>query len=136
MDQPGAGPTTPNEVIAGPQGPELRYSPGRIDPANAVFNASRKPLAAEFLFNGRRVIVVANHFNSKGGDDPLFGRFQPPVQNSRDPAERPGRRGRDDFVEQILAIDRKANVVIAGDLNDFQFASPLARLKAAACSEP
>ncbi|HET9665468.1 MAG TPA: Ig-like domain-containing protein, partial [Desertimonas sp.] len=105
VDKPGAGPTTPNEVIAGPQGPELRYSPGRIDPANAVFNSSRKPLAAEFLFNGRRVIVVANHFNSKGGDDPLFGRFQPPVQNSQ--AQRNGQADVvGDFVEQILAIDR------------------------------
>ena len=26
--------------------------------------------------------VVANHFNSKGGDDPLFGRFQPPIRGS------------------------------------------------------
>ena len=38
--------------------------------------ASRWPASsrstAETLF------VIANHFNSKGGDDPLFGRFQPP----------------------------------------------------------
>jgi predicted extracellular nuclease len=130
VDKPGAGPTTANEVIAGPQGPELRYSPGRIDPTNAAFNSSRKPLAAEFLFNGRRVIVVANHFNSKGGDDPLFGRFQPPVQRTQ--TQRNGQADVvGDFVEQILALDRKANVVVAGDLNDFQFASPLARLKAA-----
>jgi hypothetical protein len=130
VDKPGAGPTTANEVVAGPQGPELRYSPGRIDPTNAAFNSSRKPLAAEFLFNGRRVIVVANHFNSKGGDDPLFGRFQPPVQHTQ--TQRNGQADVvGDFVEQILAIDRRANVVVAGDLNDFQFASPLARLKAA-----
>jgi endonuclease/exonuclease/phosphatase family metal-dependent hydrolase len=130
VDKPGAGPTTANEVIAGPQGPELRYSPGRIDPTNAAFNSSRKPLAAEFLFNGRRVIVVANHFNSKGGDDPLMGRFQPPVQHTQ--TQRNGQADVvGDFVEQILAIDRKANVVVAGDLNDFQFSSPLARLKAA-----
>ena len=130
VDRPGAGPTTPNQVVSGPKGPELRYSPGRIDPANAAFTNSRKPLAAEFLFNGRRVIVVANHFNSKGGDDPLFGRFQPPVQVSQ--AQRNAQADVvGDFVEQILAIDRKANVVVAGDLNDFQFASPLARLKAA-----
>ena len=25
------------------------------------------------------MFVVANHWNSKGGDNPLFGRFQPPV---------------------------------------------------------
>ena len=27
---------------------------------------------------GRTIFVVGNHFNSKGGDEPLFGRFQPP----------------------------------------------------------
>jgi hypothetical protein len=130
VDKPGGGPTTPNQVVSGPQGPELLYSPGRIDPANPVFNSSRKPLAAEFLFNGHRVIVVANHFNSKGGDDPLFGRFQPPVQGSQ--TQRNGQANVvGGFVEQILALDRKANVVVAGDLNDFQFASPLLRLKAA-----
>ncbi|HET9666495.1 MAG TPA: endonuclease/exonuclease/phosphatase family protein, partial [Desertimonas sp.] len=130
VDKPGAGSTTPNEVVAGSQGPELRYSPGRIDPANPAFNNSRKPLAAEFMFNGRRVIVVANHFNSKGGDDPLFGRFQPPVQSSQ--TQRNGQADVvGDFVEQILALDDDANVVVAGDLNDFQFASPLERLKGA-----
>ena len=55
------------------------YNPGRIEPTDAAFTNSRKPLAGEFLFNGRRLFVIANHFNSKGGDDPLFGRFQPPV---------------------------------------------------------
>jgi uncharacterized protein len=130
VDKPGAGPTTANEVVAGAQGPELRYSPGRIDPANPAFNSSRKPLAGEFLFDGRRVIVIANHFNSKGGDDPLVGRFQPPVQHSQ--TQRNAQANVvGGFVEQILALDRKANVVVAGDLNDFQFSSPLERLKAA-----
>ena len=40
--------------------------------------ASRSP--AEFLWKGRTVFAIANHFNSKGGDDPLFGRLQPPVR--------------------------------------------------------
>ena len=44
-----------------------------------AFTASRKPLAGEFTYNGRKLFVVGNHFNSKGGDEPLFGRFQPPA---------------------------------------------------------
>ena len=28
------------------------------------------------------MFAIANHFNSKGGDQPLFGRFQPPVRSS------------------------------------------------------
>jgi hypothetical protein len=57
---------------------QLSASPGRIDPNNPAFNASRKPLAGEFVFNGRTVIAVVNHFNSKGGDNALMGRYQPP----------------------------------------------------------
>ena len=48
-------------------------SPGRIDPTSAAWNNSRKPLVGEFVFNDKTVFVVANHFNSKGGDQPLFG---------------------------------------------------------------
>ena len=50
--------------------------PGRL--ANA-FNASRRPLVGEFNFYGNTLFIIANHRNSKGGDDPLFGRFQPPT---------------------------------------------------------
>src|SRR5207244_13329213 len=57
-------------------------SPGRIDPNNSAFNTSRKPLAGEFLFNGHHLFVIANHFNSKGGDQPLEGHFQPPTRSS------------------------------------------------------
>ena len=49
---------------------------------NPVFNSSRKPLAGEFRYRGRPLFVVGNHFNSKGGDDPLFGRFQEPRRSS------------------------------------------------------
>ena len=60
-------------VVAGGSGPALTFSPGRLDPTSAAFDNSRKPLAGEFTFHGARLFVVANHFNSKGGDDPLFG---------------------------------------------------------------
>ena len=97
-----------------------RFSPGRIDPTNAAFNNSRKPLAGEFTYNGQRLFVIANHFNSKGGDQPLFGRFQPPTrvteaQRHQQAADRPRLR------RPILAADPDANVVVLGDLNDFEF---------------
>lgn len=108
----------------------LSLSPGRVDPTNPAFANSRKPLAGEFLIDGERVIVVANHMNSKGGDDPLFGRFQSPILSSEgqrlQQAEAVG-----SFVEAILAVDPAARVVVLGDLNDFEFSNPLARLKAA-----
>jgi len=72
-----------------------------VDPANPVFNDSRKPLAGEFGYRGKPLFVVGNHFNSKGGDDPVFGRFQEPRRSSelqrRGSATDPGdtTRGRD-----------------------------------------
>mgnify|MGYP001291917735 CR=1 FL=1 len=56
----------------------LSLNPGCIDPTNEAFTDSRKPLAAEFEFNGEQIIVIANHLNSKGGDDGLFGETYSP----------------------------------------------------------
>jgi predicted extracellular nuclease len=130
VDRPGGTPTTPNAVVETPNGAELLYSPGRIDPSNGAFTNSRKPLAAEFEFRGRRLFVIANHFNSKGGDDPLFGRFQPPVQHTQVQRLQQAQVVHD-FVDAIEAADSQANVVVAGDLNDFEFSTPLETLEGA-----
>jgi uncharacterized protein len=66
------------------------------------------------------VIVVANHFSSKGGDDPLFGRFQPPVQSSA-PKRHEQAASVNAFARQIVAAEQKANFVVLGDINDFEF---------------
>ena len=79
-----------------------------------MFNFSRKPLAAEFSYRGKPLFIVGNHFASKGGDDPIFGRFQEPRRSSElqrrgsatngDPVR--GQAGVvNNFVRQILAID-------------------------------
>ncbi|MEK8170316.1 endonuclease/exonuclease/phosphatase family protein [Streptomyces sp. M19] len=91
-DIPGGDATTPVTVGGGEGAVELSASPGRIDPANSAWNDSRKPLVGEFSFRGRPVFVVANHFNSKGGDQPWTAGSSPgPVLG--DPARRAGRRG-------------------------------------------
>lgn len=124
VERPGGGSTIATTVSNGANGPELSASPGRIDPTDSAFSNSRKPLVGEFLFNGNKVFVVGNHFNSKGGDDPLFGRFQPPEQVTLTQRRQQAQEVRD-FVNEILAIDPSANVVVAGDLNDFEFSTPL-----------
>jgi predicted extracellular nuclease len=127
-DRAGGTSTAAVTVIDNSGTPQLSFSPGRIDPANAAFDHSRKPLAGEFVFNGRRVFVIANHFNSKIGDQPLFGQFQPPARASE--AQRLQQaQVVHDFVQNILAVDADANVVVLGDLNDFDFSPPLATLK-------
>ena len=62
----------------------LSFSPGRIDPSETgAWTNGRKPLVGEFTYRGKTLFVIANHFNSKGGDDPLFGHFQPPSASPR-----------------------------------------------------
>ncbi|CAH1213921.1 hypothetical protein PAECIP111892_03931 [Paenibacillus auburnensis] len=109
----------------------LSLNPGRIDPLNGAFNDSRKPLAAEFTFQGNDVIVIANHFNSKGGDSYLFGATQPPAFSSE--VQRANiAKAVNGFVANVLKQNADANVVVLGDLNDFQFSNTLNLLKGSA----
>lgn len=106
----------------------LTLNPGRIDPTNDAFRSSRKSLAAQFDFNGEDVIVIANHFNSKGGDEPLFGRNQPPTLGSETQRLKIA-EVINGFVSDIESKNEDANVVVLGDLNDFEFSAPLQKLK-------
>ncbi len=127
VDKAGGGSTTPTGVTGSGAATHLTSNPGRIDPTNSAFTASRKPLAAEFMFGGERVFVIANHFNSKGGDDPLFGVRQPPVRSSE--TQRAAQaQVENDFVAAILAADPSANVVALGDINDFEFSNTMSIL--------
>jgi predicted extracellular nuclease len=120
IDRPGGTSTSETTVIAHPSGPQLSFSPGRVDPQDPAFANSRKPLAGEFRMRGEKVFVVVNHFASKGGDDPLFGRFQPP-QRSSEMQRHAQAQAVNDFVDSILAVDPRATVIVLGDINDFEF---------------
>ena len=124
VDRLGGGATTNTSLVNG----DLSASPGRLLDTNLAngnaFANSRKPLVGEFEFQGNRVIIVGNHFNSKGGDEPLFGRFQPPTLTSETQRNQQAQIVRQ-FVDDLLSADPKANVIVAGDLNDFQFSKPL-----------
>ena len=140
VDRPGGDSTTATTVTDAGGTAQLSFSPGRIDPTNAAWNSSRKPLAAEFLFNGQRLYVIANHFNSKGGDFPLTGRFQP--QTLPPAGLRPSEAQRHqqatieaDFVQRIRNVDASANVVVLGDLNDFEFSETIHILEAAGLTD-
>jgi predicted extracellular nuclease len=129
IDRPGGTPTGATSVVGTGADTRLSFSPGRIDPTNPAFTTSRKPLAGEFTFDGRHLFLIANHFNSKGGDQPLFGHFQPPAQVTV--AQRTQQaQVVHDFVASIEAADPDAGVVVLGDLNDFEFSQALGTLKA------
>jgi predicted extracellular nuclease len=129
VDRPGGDATTPVSVVKEHGKTHLSASPGRVDPANEAWASSRKPLAGEFVFKGRTVFVIANHFNSKGGDQPTHGRNQPPNRSSEVQRVEQATvlRG---FVDQILASDKHANIVVAGDINDYPFSPAVQTLTA------
>jgi hypothetical protein len=131
IDRPGGDATTPVHVVSTPSGPRLSISPGRIDPQNPAWSTPekvRKPLAGEFLAHGRKLFVIANHWKSKSQDQPLFGRFQPPTRSTETQRDAEAQVVRN-FVSEILAIDPQANVIVLGDLNDFEFSRPLTTLR-------
>jgi predicted extracellular nuclease len=126
VDRPG-GTATTAVAVTGKHKPALSVSPGRINPASEAWTDSRKPLAGEFVFRGKTVFVVANHFNSKGGDQPMYGRFQPPTRSSE--TQRVAQATEvNNFVGQLQKVDRLANIVVLGDLNDFQFSPAVRKL--------
>lgn len=73
--------TTATEVVSGESGPELTLNPGRLDPANPAWDATRKPLVAAWLAEGatKPFFTVNVHWSSKGGSSSLQGDLRPPV---------------------------------------------------------
>ncbi|MGF1478498.1 MAG: choice-of-anchor I family protein [Cyanophyceae cyanobacterium] len=146
-----------NETSGGQPGGNIRtaylYNPERVDfvegsldpvtdpedqqtnPDNPFFD-SRLPLAATFEFDGEEITLVNNHFSSKGGSSPLFGQLQPATELQENPEingsldeRRDQAQAVKDFVDDILAADPGANVSVLGDLNEFEFISPLETLE-------
>lgn len=99
---------------------QLTASPGRIDPANTAWTSSRKPLAGEFVFRGKTVFVIANHLNSKGGDQGLTAQYQPPARSSETQRHLQA-TAVNSFVNEILKTQKNADVLALGDMNDFEF---------------
>ena len=129
VDRPGGSATSAVGVTKIRGKVALTQSPGRISPTLAAWNSSRKPLAGEFTFRGQTLFVVANHFNSKGGDDSLMGRWQPQQRGSETQRHQQARLV-NGFVRSLLAVDSSARVVVLGDINDFEFSETTALLEA------
>jgi uncharacterized protein len=128
VDRPGGTSTTPTTVVDHPAGPRLSFSPGRVAPQDPAFTDTRKSLAGEFRLHGKPVFVVANHFSSKTADDPLFGRVQPPIRAS-ELARHGQAQAVNDFVDELVAADPGVNVIVLGDINDFEFSETVELLE-------
>ncbi|CAK7211311.1 hypothetical protein SBRCBS47491_001081 [Sporothrix bragantina] len=106
--------------------PVLKYNPGRIDPTNACWASSRKPLVAAWqTVVGDHVFFTVNvHWESKGGSSSLQGDLRPPVNL---PVVKRTTQGQvtGQFVADILALDSDARVVVAGDFNEYSVVAPV-----------
>lgn len=134
-DRAGGDATTATQAVRTGGKAALSLSPGRIDPANTAWENSRKPLAGEFVFRGETVIVIANHFASKGGDESIVSHHQPPNRISE--AQRHLQaKSVNTFVKDLLGIQRGAHVLVVGDINDFEFSTTTKTLTAGGALYP
>lgn len=120
--------TDANEVIVDAETgqPSLKFNPGRVDPLNAAWKATRKPLVAEWITkDGKKPFFTVNvHMTSKGGGSSVHGDVRPPINGGvakrTQQAEITAK-----FISQILQADPSARVIAAGDFNEFAFVKPL-----------
>lgn len=100
-------------------------SPERLE--DRAFEGSRRSILAAFEFNGHRVRLINNHFSSKWGSSPLFGR-QPMITGGAE--ERPAQaRAIRRFLREQNAWRDQAHWIVLGDFNDHWFSETLDLLK-------
>jgi predicted extracellular nuclease len=84
----------------------------------AAYNNSRKPLVAQFEFNGETITTINVHFTSRGGSDPLWGATQPPA-DAGDASRTAQAAGVKAYINEHLADDPSLNIAVLGDWNGF-----------------
>lgn len=107
----------PTHVQAdGKGGARLTLSPGRVAPTDPVWADTRKPLAGELTWRGRRLIVIANHWYARTSSDPIaYGRRQPFGRPSE--ARRVAQaKSLAAFVRTLRRTAPDANVIVTGNL--------------------
>lgn len=99
---------------------KLNANPVRINPTNPAFVDTRKSLVAQFEFNNESILVINNHLSSKRGDQPLTGKYQPPVFES-EPNRHLQSQAVADFIKDVLAKNPDQKIVAVGDFNDYEW---------------
>ncbi|KAI0352619.1 DNase I-like protein [Trametes cingulata] len=117
---PAGGALDATEPIIGSDGKvTLTFNPGRIDPTNAAWDSSRKPLVAAWeTATGARFFTINLHLIAKLGGSSTQGDARPPVNG--------GVEQRISqvqiiaaFVKKLLALDPNANIIVGGDCNEY-----------------
>jgi predicted extracellular nuclease len=102
---------------------------GDGSPEQADYVGTVNPIAGNFVFKptGETVTIIGTDLAPKTGDDGLYGATQPPVEHTL--AQRVDQAAAiNAFVEDRLAADPAAKILVAGNMNDFQFSDTLGTL--------
>lgn len=63
----------------------ISFNPGRIDPTNRAWNATRKPLVAAWnMHSGAQLYTINVHLSSKGGSSSTQGDARTPFNSALD----------------------------------------------------
>jgi VCBS repeat-containing protein len=96
------------------------------DPA---FAGSRRPLVADFTFNGETVRLINVHFTSRIGSDDLMGATQPP-SDAGDGSRTAQATAVSVFVNNSLATNPALKLGVLGDFNGFYFEDAVGTIEA------
>ena len=115
--------------------PGFLYNPERVSYVDgsarvlddAVFTGTRRPLVAEFRFNGEVFTAIDTHSTSRGGSGVLYGSAQPPAI-AGDGARTAQADAIKAYVDGLLATDPNRLFVLNGDFNGFPYETALNRL--------
>ncbi len=104
------------------------YVEGSVTAIQAeAYNGTRKPVVADFTFNGQIFTAIDLHSTSRGGSDALYGANQPP-NNAGDAARTAQATAAKAYVDAILARDPSHQFVLNGDFNGFYYETALQTL--------
>ncbi len=123
----------PNRVTFVPGSAGTISTTGAFSTTPANFFDSRPPIVAKFTFNGNEITVVNNHLSSKGGSANTFGataqdfgsRQEDPTVNGSLDERRQQAQAVNNYLDSVLASNPNANIIVTGDMNEFEFVSPL-----------
>ena len=96
---------------------------------DAAYSGSRRPLVADFMFNGQRFTAIDLHSTSRGGSDPLWGANQPPA-DAGDSARTAQATAARAYIDAALTVDPSRKFIVNGDFNGFYFETALQNLTA------
>lgn len=110
------------------RGLTIRRNPGTLFIDENVFAGTRKPLLWNFIWEGQEFIIIGLHLVSQSAKSPDWGNIQPP-----DNPEQVKRQAQmmlvAELVKKLLQEHSNRNIIVIGDMNDYQWSNTLQILK-------